>query len=126
MVKEKYSLEFSLKSSTKVLFNRLSTAGGLNEWFADDVRVQGKKFTFVWDGSEQVAEMVNRKDLKYVRFHWDDDEDEKAYFEFKLNVDELTGDVALIVTDFAEPDEIKDSKELWESQINELKHILGS
>lgn len=126
MGKEKYHLEFSLKSSLKVLFNRLSTAGGLNEWFADDVRVQGKKFTFVWDGHEQIAEMVNRKDLKYVRFHWEDDEDDKAYFEFKLNVDELTNDVALIVTDFAEPDEVEDAKELWESQINELKHILGS
>lgn len=126
MIKEKYQLEYSLKSSLKVLFNRLSTAGGLNEWFADDVRIQGKKFTFVWDGTEQVAEMINRKDLKYVRFQWEEDEDEKTYFEFKLNVDELTGDVALIVTDFAEPDEIEDAKELWDSQINELKHILGS
>ncbi len=126
MVKEKYQIEFNIKSSLKVLFNRLSTAGGLNEWFADDVRVLGKKYTFVWDGSEQEAEMINRKDLKYVRFHWLEDEDEKTYFEFKLNVDELTGDLALIVTDFAEPDEVQDSKELWDSQISELRHILGS
>jgi hypothetical protein len=70
--------------------------------------------------------MVNRKDMKYVRFHWLDDDDDKSYFEFKLNVDELTGDMALIVTDFAEPDEIQDAKELWESQVSELRHILGS
>lgn len=126
MAKEKYMLEYNIKSSQKVLFNRLSTAGGLNEWFADNVRIQGKIFTFEWSGSEQQAEMINRKDQKYVRYHWIDDEDDKTYFEFKLNVDELTGDLALIVTDFAEPDEIEDAKELWDTQISELRHILGS
>jgi hypothetical protein len=126
MMKEKYQLEFNINSSHKVLFNRLSTAGGLNEWFADNVRVQGKVYTFEWSGTEQQAEMVNRKDMKYVRFHWLDDDDDKSYFEFKLNDDELTGDMALIVTDFAEPDEIQDAKELWESQVSELRHILGS
>jgi hypothetical protein len=126
MSKEKFQIEFNLKSTEKVLFNRLSTAGGLNEWFADNVKVQGKIFTFEWSGVEQEAEMVNKKDLKYARFHWLDDEDDKTYFEFKINIDELTSELALIVTDFAEPDEIQDSKELCESQINELKQILGS
>ena len=122
---EKYQLEFNINCSNKILFNRLSTAGGLNEWFADNVTVQGKTYTFEWSGTAQKAEMINRKDLRYVRFHWLDDEDEKSYFEFKLNLDELTGDIALIVTDFAEPDEVEDSKELWDTQVGELKHILG-
>jgi len=126
MAKEKYQLEYDMNSSQKVLFNRLSTAGGLNEWFADNVKVQGKIYTFEWSGAEQQAEMVNRKDMRYVRFHWLDDDDEKSYFEFKLNVDELTGDLALIITDFAEPDEVEDAKELWDTQVSELKHILGS
>ncbi len=126
MNKEKFQLEYDLQSSQKVLFNRLSTAGGLNEWFADDVRVQGKTYTFVWDGAEQKAEMINKKDQKYVRFQWEDDEDEKAYFEFRVNVDELTGDLALVITDFAEEDELEDAKELWDTQVAELKHILGS
>lgn len=125
MIKEKYQLEFTINCSHKILFNRLSTAGGLNEWFADNVTVQGKIYTFEWSGTGQQAEMINRKDQRYVRFHWLDDEDDKAYFEFKLNIDELTGDIALIVTDFAEPDEVEDSKELWETQVSELKHILG-
>lgn len=126
MAKEKYILEYSINSSQKVLFNRLSTAGGLNEWFADNVKIHGKIFTFDWDGAQQDAEMINKKDQKYVRFRWVDEEDDKAYFEFKLNVDELTGDLALIVTDFAEPDELDDAKELWDTQIAELRHILGS
>lgn len=125
MVKEKYQLEFTINCSNKILFNRLSTAGGLNEWFADNVTVQGKIYTFEWSGTGQQAEMINRKDQRYVRFHWLDDEDDKAYFEFKLNIDELTGDIALIVTDFAEPDEVEDAKELWDTQVSGLKHILG-
>ena len=125
MEKEKYQLEFNINCSHKILFNRLSTAGGLNEWFADNVTVQGKTYTFEWSGTAQKAEMINRKDLRYVRFHWLDDEDDKAYFEFKLNIDELTGDIALIVTDFAEPDEVEDAKELWDTQVSGLKHILG-
>ncbi|HCC30484.1 MAG TPA: hypothetical protein DEQ03_10600, partial [Marinilabiliales bacterium] len=115
-----------LKSSDRVLFNRLSTAGGLNEWFADNVIVQGKVFTFEWDGIEQQAEMINKKEFRSVRYHWIDDVDDKTFFEFRINVDELTGDLALVVTDFAEPDEIDDAKELWDTQVAALKHILGS
>ncbi len=103
----------------------LSTPGGLSEWFADDVNVQGKEFVFIWDGAEEFAELTNKKENKYVRFKWVDDDDEKAYFEFRINIDELTGDVALVITDFADEDEIDDSMELWDSQISSLKHVLG-
>lgn len=126
MSKEKFQLEYAINSSPKVLFNRLSTAGGLSEWFADDVNVRTDVYTFIWDGTEQQAKLINKKDLKYVRFQWLDDEDDKTYFEFKLRTDELTGDLALIITDFAEEDEKEDSIELWDTQISELKHIIGS
>lgn len=124
MGKVKYSLEFPMKSSTRVLFNRLSTAGGLSEWFADDVYVNGKIFTFVWNKSQEDAELIVRKDQKYVRFKWVDDDE--YYFEFRVNVHELTGDTSLIITDFAEEDEIDDAKDLWETQIAALRQILGS
>ena len=126
MGKVKYSLEFPMKSSTRVLYNRLSTAGGLSEWFADDVYVNGKIFTFVWDKSQEDAELIMRKDQKYVRFKWVDDEEDEYYFEFRINVHELTGDTSLIISDFAEEDEIDDAKDLWETQITALRQILGS
>ena len=78
-----------------------STASGLTEWFADDVNVKGKRFTFFWDGSEQAAEMVQNKDSRLVRFKWDDDDEEDTFFEFLIEKDELTGDVTLMITDFA-------------------------
>lgn len=80
----------------------------------------------MWDGSEQEAELVSKKDNKFIRFRWIDEEDEDAYFEFNINVDELTGDTALVVTDYAEEDEMEGSIELWNQQIEQLKHGLGS
>ena len=44
--KTKLQLEYLINCSPKVLFNRLSTAAGLTEWFADDVRVKGNLFYF--------------------------------------------------------------------------------
>lgn len=120
----KVQLEYVINCSPKVLYNRLSSASGLAEWFADDVRVQGKRYTFVWEGSEQTAEMTLRKENRLVRFTWVDEEDK--YFEFKISQDELTGDVALIVIDFSEDDEVEETRELWNTQIADLKHILGS
>ncbi len=126
-MKEKFELEYTINSSPKILYQRLSTPGGLSEWFADDVNVQDKKYTFLWDGSEQHAEVLMKKENKYIRFMWlnDDNEDGNIYFEFRISIDELTGDVALIITDFAEDDEKDDAIDLWNTQIDELKHVIG-
>ena|SRR3989304_886480 len=124
-MKEKLELEYTINSSPKVLFTRLSTPAGLAEWFADDVNVQGKIFTFLWEGTEQPAELVARKENKYVRYRWLDEEDDKLYFEFRINIDELTGDVALVIIDFVDEDEKSDAIDLWDSQIAELKRVIG-
>ena len=81
--KVKIQLEYVINCSPKVLFNRLSTASGLAEWFAEDVRVKGKKFTFSWEGSQQIAEMTMKRENRIVRFNWVDDEN--SYFEFRIS-----------------------------------------
>jgi len=124
-MKSKIVMEYTINSSPKVLYSRLSTPGGLAEWFADDVNLKGNVFTFIWNGVEQKAVVVQKKENKYIRFQWIDEADKNTYFEFRINIDELTGDVALVVTDFVEEDETEDSIELWNTQINELKHTLG-
>ncbi|MEN8121953.1 MAG: START-like domain-containing protein [Bacteroidota bacterium] len=124
MTKEKFQLEFTLNTSPKLLYTRVSTPSGLSEWFADDVHLNGKNFTFIWDNSEQVAKLLMKKANEYIRFQWVDDDNE-SFFEFRITKDELTGDVALIITDFAEEDEIEDSKDLWDSQISELRRAIG-
>lgn len=124
-MKKKITLEYTLNSSPKVLYPRLSTPGGLTEWFADDVNVKGNIFFFIWDESEQKAELVQKKENTYIRFKWLDDPEEPT-FEFRINVDEITGDVALVITDTIDEEDEDDVVGLWDSQISELKHVLGS
>lgn len=124
-MKQKFVLEYPINSSPKVLYTRLSSPGGLSEWFADDVNIKGNVYSFLWDGSEQKAELLQVKENKFIRFKWEDDEEDEPFFEFRINIDELTKDVALEITDFAEADEEEDSIELWNSQVSELKHTIG-
>lgn len=122
----KYELEYPIHSSINILYERLSTLSGLSEWFADDVNVDREGvYTFAWEGSEQKANLVSKKKNDHVRFKWLDSDEE--YFEFLIQVDELTNDISLIVTDFADDDEDKeDAIQLWDLQIDNLKHIIGS
>lgn len=121
----KIEIEYILNSSPKVLFNRLSTATGLAEWFADDVIVKDNKYTFVWDGVEETAELLSMKDLSYVRFRWVESEFEESFFEFKLLTHDITNGISLIISDFVLEDEHDETIELWETQVNKLKYILG-
>ena len=125
--KSKLQLEYIINCSPKVLFNRLSTASGLCEWFADDVRVKGNLFTFVWEDTDQVAEKKNHRENKMVRYEWTENESkEENYFEFVIAQDDLTNDVSLLITDFAEEDEKESTTDLWNTQITKLKQLLGS
>ena len=124
-MKIKYELEYTFNTSPNILFSRLSTPEGLSEWFADNVNIRRGKYTFIWEVSEQVASVVQKKANKYIRFHWEEDDNQEYYFEFRIHTDELTGDVALLITDFSEEDEKGDAIDLWDSQISELKHAIG-
>lgn len=121
-------LEYTVNCSPKVLFNRLSSASGLTEWFADDVRVKGNLFTFIWGDTNQSAEKKLHRENKMVRYEWvgDDMDKDESYFEFVINQDDLTNDVSLTIVDFAEKDEIEETSNLWDTQISKLKHLLGS
>jgi len=109
-----------------VLFSRLSTPEGLSEWFADDVNVEGDTFTFLWNKTESKARLVALKDSKFVRFEWLGDSDEESnYFEFRINIEELSSSLALLITDFSASDDKEDAMNLWNSQINDLRRALG-
>ncbi|MFA7688427.1 MAG: START-like domain-containing protein [Moheibacter sp.] len=125
-MKEKFQLEFVINASPSLLYNYLSNPSGLSEWFADNVNSRGEKYTFIWDEDEESALLMKNKQDTYVRFQWENDEDTKYFFELNIVEDDLTGDVSLMITDFAEPDEMEQAQLLWESQIEDLKKILGS
>jgi uncharacterized protein YndB with AHSA1/START domain len=126
LMRVRYELEYSLNCSPKVLFSRLSTPEGLSEWFAEDVTSDGDTFTFHWNKIQYQARLVALKENKLVRFEWADPQDDDSnFFEFKINVQDLTGDLALLITDFSEPDEKEDAIYLWDTQISDLKRVLG-
>jgi uncharacterized protein YndB with AHSA1/START domain len=125
-MRSKFEMEYNLNCSPKVLFSRLSTPEGLGEWFADEVNVDGDIFTFFWNNSESKARLSALKENKMVRFEWIGMENEESnFFEFRINLEELTNELALMITDFAETEEKEDSIYLWDSQINDLKRALG-
>ncbi len=124
----KFELEFPVKASPAMLFPYLSTPSGLSEWFSDDVNSRGDKFTFIWDGDERDAFRIGKKKDQFIRFRWDEDEQEgnKYFFEFRIEVDELTNDTSIIIVDHSEEDEVEEDKLLWDSQIHQLLHTIGS
>ena len=126
--KVKYELEFQLNSSPQLLYQYISTPSGLSEWFADNVNSRGEFFTFIWDGSEEKARLSSRKSDEKVKFRWVDEfnKDTDYFFELRILEDEITKDVSIMITDFAYEDELEESKLLWENQISDLKHVLGS
>jgi uncharacterized protein YndB with AHSA1/START domain len=126
--KVKYELEFQLNSSPQLLYQYISTPSGLSEWFADNVNSRGEFFTFMWDGSEEKARLTARKSDERVKFRWidEDNKDTDYFFELRILEDEITKDVSLMVTDFAFEEDFEEVKLLWESQISDLKHVIGS
>lgn len=126
--KEKFELEYLLKTSVKALDNMFTTPGGLSEWFADDVNIKDDIYTFIWDGAEEEAKMLSKKPNSRIKWKWLEDEEEgiESYFELRFETDPMTKAVVLTVIDYAEPDEIEESKYLWENQIGKLKLVLGA
>ena len=125
--KIRFDIEFPIHASPQLLYQYISTPSGLSEWFSDNVNSRGELFTFIWDDSEEEAKLLSKKSDERVKFRWVADEDDKTvYFEIKIQVDEITKDVSIIVTDFADEDEVDEAKMLWENQISSLKQVLGS
>jgi uncharacterized protein YndB with AHSA1/START domain len=126
--KEKYKLEFLLKTSPRVLEKLITTPDGLSDWFADDVKVQDDIYTFEWDGNEEQARLVLYKMNSKIRFQWLEDEEEglDTFFELSYVVDPMTNSVILHITDFANPSDKEGNLALWNQAINDLKRIIGA
>lgn len=127
MKKEKFVVEYNLKSvSLPLLWTYIGTVNGLADWFADDVKSDGKIFTFYWNKTPQQAQQTAIRAGNYIRFRWmEDDPNEKTFFELRIAASELTNDTVLSITDFDAAEDISDSKELWDHQVDSLRRKLG-
>lgn len=124
--KEKFEMEFPIQVSPSLLYQYISTPSGLSEWYAENVNSRGEIFTFIWNGSEEKAKLLGKKNEERIKFRWMVDEDSDYFFEMRIQVDEITKDVSLMITDFSTEDELDENKMLWDNMVSDLKHILGS
>ncbi len=120
-----YSLEFPIRCSPSILFEFLSTPVGLSEWFADKVDSRDDVFKFTWNGAVDTAYKIEEIEEEYVRYRWDYYNDDE-FFEFRVEQSPVTNETILTITDFADKFDIKDSESLWDSQVADLKHRIGS
>ncbi|GGG99035.1 MULTISPECIES: START-like domain-containing protein [Pedobacter] len=123
--KKKFTLEYEVRSSPRILYSFISEPNGLSQWFADDVNFRDQIYTFTWDDEQQKAKLVAVKENKLVKFKWLDDEPQ-CYFEMEIVQDELTNDVALSITDFTTDELLAEKKQIWDNQIDYLISVLGA
>ncbi len=119
------TLEFLFRASPTILYKFLTTPSCLIRWFCDEVDIQGDVYTFVWEGSEEVAEVIEDIEDELIRFRWEEAESDDEYLEFKISKSPVTGETILEITDYCDEDEVNDQTQLWESQIKELKKETG-
>jgi len=123
--KKKFTLEYEVRSSPRILYSFISEPNGLSQWFADDVVFRDQMYTFTWDDEQQKAKLISIKENKLVKFKWVDDEPQ-CYFEMEIVQDELTNDVALSITDFSTEESLAEKKLIWDNQIDYLISVLGA
>jgi uncharacterized protein YndB with AHSA1/START domain len=122
--KKAISLEYIVKSSPSILYDFISTTSGLAQWFADKVDNTRSHWVFEWNGSEEEAELIESHEPEFVKFRWTHQAKDE-YFEMRIKISDISRDTILIVTDFAEPNEIKDVTLLWDSTVKILRQHIG-
>ncbi len=123
--KKEFTVERSFRSSPSILFKFLTTPSELVKWFADHVDKNEDVYSFFWNGVEERAEIISYTEDEILRLKWLEDDDDPMEIEYRIGKSEVTGDTILYVTDSAEDDDIEDSIQLWESQLEDLAQSMG-
>ena len=125
MKREKIEMEFIFRASPAILYNFLTTPATLVRWFCDEVDIQDDVYTFSWEGSEEVAEMVDDIEEERVRFKWQDADDPEEYLEFYMYKSNITNETVMELVDYCDDDEVEEQKDLWATQLKKLKVECG-
>ncbi len=120
-----FTLEYPVRCSPSILYDFLISPAAMQEWFADKVDEKEGVYSFSWNDTEEKAVLLDKELDKFVRFRWNYMTKDE-YFEFAIERSEVTNQTILIIKDFAEKKDIKDQSQLWEYQVKDLFHRLGS
>jgi uncharacterized protein YndB with AHSA1/START domain len=125
MSKIQFEIEYLVHSSAHILYNCISNPSNLEEWFADSVNQKNESFTFKWDDEERKAKLLSIKKNQFIRWQWDEKEFADTFFEMRIKMDEMTNDIALIITDFCDAEDEEDARMLWDLAIADLHRMIG-
>jgi uncharacterized protein YndB with AHSA1/START domain len=125
MSKIQFEIEYLVHSSAHILYNCISNPSNLEEWFADSVNQKNESFTFKWDDEERKAKLLSTKKNQFIRWQWEETEFANTFFEMRIKNDEMTNDIALIITDFCDEEDEEDARMLWDLAIEDLHRMIG-
>jgi uncharacterized protein YndB with AHSA1/START domain len=119
-----FKIEFLFRTSTTIVYQFLTTPACLVRWFCDEVDIDNNKFTFTWNGYAEIANLIEDWEDELLRFEWED-ADPTEYLEFLITKSPITEETVLTITDFSEPGGVQKAKQLWESQIRQMRTAMG-
>ncbi len=119
------NMEFISKASPAIIYKFLTTPSCLVRWFCDSVDILETEYTFSWDGSEEVAHLVEDREEERLKFKWEEAETEAEYLEFTMYKSPITGETVIEIIDFADEGEEQEIRDLWSTQIETLKRVAG-
>jgi len=125
MERVKFTREFIFRASPQIVHQFLTTPACLTRWFCDEVDIMDTSYTFVWNGSEEVAELIENEEPNRLRFKWEDAESEEEFLEFDIQKSPVTNETIVNITDFADEDEVEDQVALWTSQMKRMREETG-
>ncbi len=131
MKKRQIQIEHSLRStSPNIIWNIISTEGGLSRWIADSVKEKEGRFSFIWGDEwshheERTATIQERVRHSHIRMKWDDDTDPESYLEIRMSREEVTGGFILHITDFALSEDVDSLYDIWDQNLDMLRQATG-
>ena len=134
MTKQRIDIEYPLTTkSHNIVWEQISSAHGLERWLADKVEERDGEFIFTWGEpwtlqDVRKAQLIEYVKYDHIRLKWEDDEaegDEDSFWELRIGQSELTKELTLLITDFAEDDEADSLMILWESNLDRLHRASG-
>ncbi len=123
MSKTTLELEYEFRASPNILYDFLTNPSNLAQWFADHCDVNGDRYSFFWNGYEEVAIAEDYEEGEFMRWVWEDEPDK--VIEFRLGKAEISNATILSISDQVDEDEMEDQRLLWDSQINTLRTKVG-
>ena len=130
---QKLTLEYPLSTkSTRLVWDLISNAAGLQKWLADQVVESDDSMTFTWghpwtERDTKTSRILEKEKMNHIRMLWDYHEDTPdAYWEIRMEESDLTGMLSLLITDFAaDDDEEADLRGIWDDNLERLHRVSG-